>query len=375
MARKDENDFERDNAAFEAWLRQQCKVDETGLTRKHAKMNEGEFSFLRATYFRWAKTIEDVCPELARAPKVLAVGDIHIENFGTWRNVEQRLVWGINDFDEAADMPYAFDLVRLVTSARLTPDKKIRAKAIARAVLGGYRRGLKAPGPILLEQQQTWMNEFLRTTDEERAKFRTKYETPNRKDKVSAREMPPDAKRGLIDAMPKGLKEPTFAKRTAGAGSLGRPRFVAVADWCGGLVVREAKAQVPSAWEWAHGRPKAKSRLIEAAQSKSRSPDPYLEADGRYVFRRLAADADKIEIKDLDEDALQADLFGAMGYDLGSFHGGDRVRARAILNDLRRRGSWLHHAADQAEAKVRKDFAAWQAVMAARGKKTKTRKS
>ena len=82
-------------------------------------MSDGPFPFLRGTYFRWAKTIERLCPEFKGAPKVLAVGDIHIENFGTWRNVEQRLVWGINDFDEAARMPYAFDLVRLVTSARL----------------------------------------------------------------------------------------------------------------------------------------------------------------------------------------------------------------------------------------------------------------
>jgi uncharacterized protein (DUF2252 family) len=44
----------------------------------------------------------EVCPDLAKAPKVLAVGDLHVENFGTWRDVEGRLVWGINDFDEAA---------------------------------------------------------------------------------------------------------------------------------------------------------------------------------------------------------------------------------------------------------------------------------
>lgn len=375
MARKTTNDFDSDNTAFEIWLRQRCTVDEDALTLKHQKMEEHPFPFLRATYFRWAKTIEAICPELTRAPKVLAVGDIHIENFGTWRNVEQRLVWGINDFDEAAEMPYAFDLVRLVTSARLAPDKSIRAKTIARTVLAGYRRGLKTPGPILLDQQQTWMNDFLRTTDEEREEFRNKYEKPDRKDRVSAKDMPADAKRGLLEAMPKGLDEPQFAKRTAGVGSLGRPRFVAVADWCGGLVVREAKAQLPSAWDWTHKRPRAKSRLIDAARSSSRSPDPYLEADGRFVFRRLAADADKIEIKDLSKDALQGDLFEAMGFDLGSFHGGDRVRARAIARHLPRRDTWLHHAAAEAEANVHEDFAAWQEVMKARRKTAKKRKS
>ena len=36
-----------------------------------------------------------------RRPAVLAVGDLHTENFGTWRDAEGRLIWGINDFDEA----------------------------------------------------------------------------------------------------------------------------------------------------------------------------------------------------------------------------------------------------------------------------------
>ena len=54
------------------------------------------------TYWRWAETILEVCPDLADATPVLAVGDIHLENFGTWRDADGRLVWGVNDFDEAA---------------------------------------------------------------------------------------------------------------------------------------------------------------------------------------------------------------------------------------------------------------------------------
>ena len=52
---------------------------------------------------------------------VLSVGDLHLENFGTWRDADGRLVWGVNDFDEAAVMPYVLDLVRLVTSIQLAP--------------------------------------------------------------------------------------------------------------------------------------------------------------------------------------------------------------------------------------------------------------
>src|ERR1700704_2230121 len=90
------------NRAYEAWLKAQCDVVESDLRYKHKRMRKSPFIFLRATFFRWAQQIERVCPDLTTAPRVLSVGDIHIENFGTWRDREGRLVWGINDFDEAA---------------------------------------------------------------------------------------------------------------------------------------------------------------------------------------------------------------------------------------------------------------------------------
>ena len=113
--------FRSDNTAFETWLRSQCAVVEDDLAYKHERMKKNAFIFLRATFFRWARQIEKLCPDLGTAPRALCVGDAHVENFGTWRDAEGRLVWGVNDFDEAATMPYPFDLVRLATSVRLAP--------------------------------------------------------------------------------------------------------------------------------------------------------------------------------------------------------------------------------------------------------------
>jgi hypothetical protein len=58
-----------------------------------------------------------------------------------------------------------------------------------------------------------------------------------------------------------------------GTGGLGCPRFVAIAKWRGGRVVREAKALVPSAWEWAHNTFSAKSRFLDLAKDQFRSAD------------------------------------------------------------------------------------------------------
>jgi uncharacterized protein (DUF2252 family) len=79
---------------YEAWLRQQLASDlvEKDLERKHDMMKQDAFVFLRATYWRWAEIICELCPELSSAPHVLGVGDIHVENFGTWRDVDGRLI-------------------------------------------------------------------------------------------------------------------------------------------------------------------------------------------------------------------------------------------------------------------------------------------
>ncbi len=76
--------------AYEAWLGAALGGDmvEADLAEKHDKMHDGPFPFLRATYWRWAQTIFEVCPDLASAPPVLAIGDTHVENFGCWRDAE-----------------------------------------------------------------------------------------------------------------------------------------------------------------------------------------------------------------------------------------------------------------------------------------------
>src|SRR5882757_8024487 len=144
--------FRKDNDAYEAWLARHCDVIKKDVRHKHKRMTESPFIFLRATYFRWAKKIGTWRPELMDAPKVLSVGDLHLENFGTWRDEDGRLVWGVNDFDEAAEMPFAIDLVRLATSALLArPDRAMTAGEICRAILSGYGQGLDAPNAIVLD--------------------------------------------------------------------------------------------------------------------------------------------------------------------------------------------------------------------------------
>src|SRR6202048_2037760 len=147
--------FRKDNDEYEDWLAEQGDVVKDDIAYKHRRMKKSAFIFLRATYFRWAKKIPTLCPELMDAPLVLSIGDLHLENFGTWRDADGRLVWGVNDFDEAAIMPYPLDLVRLAASIRLAPGLAVSNQAVAEALLRGYRAGLEQPQPALLDEGET----------------------------------------------------------------------------------------------------------------------------------------------------------------------------------------------------------------------------
>jgi uncharacterized protein (DUF2252 family) len=147
--------------SYEAWMRKCNTVIEADLRTKHRQMKEDLFLFFRGTYYRWAQLFPEVCPKLSRAPKVLACGDLHVGSFGTWRDGEGRLSWGVNDFDEAFPLAYTNDLVRLATSVKIVTDCEqltIKLKRGCEAILEGYEQSLRTGGrPIVLAEQEKYL--------------------------------------------------------------------------------------------------------------------------------------------------------------------------------------------------------------------------
>ncbi len=342
----------QDVAAYESWLRKQCDVVDADLDAKHRRMRKSGFDFLRATYFRWARTIETLCPSLATAPQVLCIGDIHLENYGTWRDADARLVWGINDFDEAAVMPYAFDLVRLTTSAVLAPDLNLSLADLVKAVLKGYKSGLASPHAVLPDEGSGWMRSYANPTK------RTNGEYWQEVDRCPDAKPAGEVKEALKATLPDGAKVQRFASRSKGGGSLGRPRFHVIASWNSGRIVREAKALVPSAWVWAH-EVSEPNRFLEAAFGAYRSPDPHLRCEAGFLLRRVAPDSRKIDVDDVQAKGLTEDLLAAMAADLAAVHAASKGSG-AIAKDLDRRPKkWLEEAVGVAKEATKQDFAAY----------------
>ena len=66
---------------YETWLSRHLSIIAEDLELKHREMRSLPFPFLRATYYRWAQTFPEICGDLARAPKALAVGDLHAVSY------------------------------------------------------------------------------------------------------------------------------------------------------------------------------------------------------------------------------------------------------------------------------------------------------
>jgi uncharacterized protein (DUF2252 family) len=108
---------------YERWMRSHTRVIESDLRSKHQQMRSDLFLFFRGTFYRWAQLWPEVCADLNHAPKVIAVGDLHVNSYGTWRDAEGRMAWGVDDFDDAYPLPYTSDLVRLAASLKIVNDQ------------------------------------------------------------------------------------------------------------------------------------------------------------------------------------------------------------------------------------------------------------
>ena len=346
---------------YEQWLGKKIRLIEPDLKRKHAAMAEDSFSFLRATFYRWMQLWPELCQECVEGPEVLAVGDLHVENFGTWRDIEGRLVWGINDFDEAWLLPYTVDLVRLGASAHLAIKSarlRIEAKDACDAILAGYQEGLTAGGrAFVLEEHHAWLRSMVTGVLRDPQHYWAKLDALAAEPRVAA-----SARKAIEKLLPaKGLSY-RVVHRIAGLGSLGRERYVAIAEFDGGAIAREAKALAPSGAAWARGLKSAPIHYERALTRSVRSPDPFVHMKGFWIVRRLAPDCSRVELASMPKERDETRLLRSMGFETANVHLGSPKAAREILKDLRARPRlWLHRASTaMVEATVR-DWETWRA--------------
>jgi uncharacterized protein (DUF2252 family) len=112
---------------------------------KLRRMLEDPFTFFRGTDHLFVDNWPTLRP-VEVGPDILICGDLHLENFGSYRTAEGDFRYDINDFDEVAVAPNSIDLVRCTTSIFLAAEQwkltPTRATGMALAYLEHYRKSI-----------------------------------------------------------------------------------------------------------------------------------------------------------------------------------------------------------------------------------------
>ena len=101
-------------------LDERLKAFNTGLLPekvqlKYEAMAENAFRFFRGTCHLFYEDLASAEP-LPLSPLAWICGDLHIENFGSYKGDNKLVYFDLNDFDEALLAPASYETVRMVTS-------------------------------------------------------------------------------------------------------------------------------------------------------------------------------------------------------------------------------------------------------------------
>lgn len=232
---------------MEAIRRVNAGRDPERLAMKYAKMAQSPFSFLRGACHLFYEALPD-SDLFSKAPLAWCCGDLHFENFGSYKGDNRLVYFDINDYDEAALAPASWDLVRLLTSiqcgAEALRTTQAEALAVSQRCLDAYRHALGNGKPLWVEQETSsgLVNELLTSLRaQKRPAFLDKRTVRKgarrslRMDGVKALPATTEQTRAVGEFMAKYADtqpDPSFfsvldiGRRVAGTGSLGVERFV-----------------------------------------------------------------------------------------------------------------------------------------------------
>lgn len=306
--------------------------DPERLAMKYARMRADAFVFLRGScaLFHARLPAEGV---LRKPPPAWNCGDLHLENFGSYKGDNRQVYFDLNDFDEALLAPASRDPLRLATSVIVrrrmaspgAPGDE-QAADLAQAMLDAYADALAAgkacwveretaPSPVaelLASLRERRRADWLDARTERHGK-RRRLRVDGRKALAATRSQR-DAVREWIATATADAQKPKFfdvidvARRIAGTGSLGVERYVVLVRGKGapdGHYLLDLKRALPSAASpgvalaqplW----PDEAHRVVAVQQRMQAVGMAFLQAlrvGGRsYVLRGLQPGEDRVEL-------------------------------------------------------------------------------
>jgi uncharacterized protein (DUF2252 family) len=353
---------------------------------KVARMAESPFGFFRGTFHLYARDVlgkvcETVSLALGGGVETDLVGDIHSENYGTYKAADETIHYDINDFDETTRGHFDFDVCRLATSHFVA--SRDRGDSLSQAVLvplacatayaqalrhllkKGDQQGLHVTDSTPCDSQA--VNELVhaaaaqkrvdfinRLTEQDHSQRRLKrslhyFNLPDgERDQALRlledyrRRMPPPANEHFYDVQ-------DVCGRVAGIGSMGRLRYAILLGGKGNKEARnvllEFKEARPSAYDLYRQRDtdptalagRAERVIIVQRQSQS-SSSPYLgfAVDGSMSFqaREIGPHDSRVDTKALKNSSRLEGLAQVQAAILARTHARAFGRAVGLPNPL-----------------------------------------
>ena len=215
---------------------------------KYQLMAENPFRFFRGTSHLFYEDLQQ-SDALPGYPSTWICGDLHLENFGTYKADNRLVYFDVNDFDEGILAPATWELSRMVTSiytglGSLGIGKK-EATRVAQLFLNKYSFTLAMGKPRYIEPRTAHglVKDFLDKVCERKQKELIRQRTEDRDgklvlriDKVRFYPLEKELRKELSAHLQEWMKrEPLLRKRykvvdcafrVAGTGSLGLKRYV-----------------------------------------------------------------------------------------------------------------------------------------------------
>jgi uncharacterized protein (DUF2252 family) len=244
---------------------------QTTLTLKYRLMASNEFTFYRATCHLFYEDLS-AFSSFANGPLVWCCGDLHLENFGSYRAENGLVYFDINDFDESALAPATWELARFLCSIGMAADlwkyssqeaeelMLISIKAYTKQILHGKAYAIER------ETSPPLIQEFFKMAEKQREKELIRARVDRKKEKlliIKNKTLPLESElyKSIKQEVSNFLKEQygffkvkDIAFRIAGTGSLGVKRYV--------ILVMDQRQD--------------KLRLLDIKQAMPSSLSPYL---------------------------------------------------------------------------------------------------
>ncbi|HZR02641.1 MAG TPA: DUF2252 family protein [Burkholderiales bacterium] len=304
------------------------------LALKYQAMRADPFAFLRGT----CRLFYSGLPKgklLTQAPHIWLCGDLHLENFGSYKGDNGLVYFDVNDFDDAVLGPVSWDVLRFVTSLLTACEARQiarpRALTLSHAVLNVYTNTL-IDGKARWLERETANGAFKALLDQARARKRAHWLDSRTVLNGERRKLRLDARRAIAASAAQRAKvrtllaqfaekqsQPRFyrvidvARRITGMGSLGVERYVILVEGKGSpdenhlLDLKQAVTPAAASLvKWKQPKWKAEAARVVSAQRRILAVEKahlheLKSGEYSYVLADLQPSEDRLSLKALTD--------------------------------------------------------------------------